>query len=64
MPANQVIALFNASTLSFNLEKGATFADLAACLDRLGEPHDGKPTAVFLKLCPNVSRASGISSHA
>ena len=48
---NQVTALFVDRALSFNLSKGATFADLANCLDR---PHfhawqAGIPTAIYLK---------------
>jgi hypothetical protein len=49
MPENLVTALFADRALSFNLSKGATFADLADRLDQLGEWHTGMPTAVNLK---------------
>jgi hypothetical protein len=49
IPANQVMALFADRALSFSLSKDATFAELADCLDRLGEWHTGMPMAVYLK---------------
>jgi hypothetical protein len=47
--ANRVVALYAASALSFDLSKTATFADLAGCVDRLGEQHIGTPTAIYMK---------------
>ena len=47
--ANQVVALYAGSALSFDLSKTATFADLADHVDRLGEQHIGTPTAIFMK---------------
>lgn len=49
MPTNQVIALFADRALSFNLSKGATFAQLAESLSDICEWHAGTPTAVSLK---------------
>ena len=46
---NRVTALYADSVLSFNLSKTATFADLADRLDRLGDRHDGTPTAIYMK---------------
>ena len=46
---NQVMALFHGSALSFNLSKGATFADLADRLDSLGDRHTGSPMAIMMK---------------
>lgn len=46
---NQVVALYAASALSFDLSKTATFAELADCVDRLGEQHIGTPTAIYMK---------------
>jgi hypothetical protein len=48
-PSSQVMALFADSALSFGLPKGATLADLADRLDRLGERHIGMPTAIYLQ---------------
>jgi hypothetical protein len=46
---NRVVALYAASALSFDLSKTATFADLADCVDRLGEQHNCTPTAIYMK---------------
>jgi len=46
---NRVMALFADKALSFSLSDGATFADLADRLDRLGEWHTSLPMAVYLK---------------
>jgi len=45
---NRVVALYAASALSFDLSKTATFAELADCVDRLGEQHIGAPTAIYM----------------
>jgi hypothetical protein len=48
-PANQVSALFADRALSFDLTKGATFAELAERLSDMCEWHTGAPTAISLK---------------
>jgi hypothetical protein len=60
MPAYQVEALYNHSALSFVLATGATFADLADRLDRLGERHIGTPTAIYPKSCNAGRPASAL----
>jgi hypothetical protein len=49
IPANQVMALFADRAQSFSLASGATFADLADCLDHLGEWQTDMPQAIYLK---------------
>ncbi len=49
IPANQVMALFAGSIASFRLSGGATFADLADCLEHIDARHVGAPTAIVLK---------------
>jgi hypothetical protein len=49
IPANQVMALFANRAHSFSLASGATFADLAARLDQLGERQSDLPQAIYLK---------------
>ena len=48
-PSTRVMALYSNRALSFNLSKGATFADLADRLDELGGRRTGLPTAIMLK---------------
>jgi hypothetical protein len=45
---NRVTAIFQDSRLSFDLARGATFAQLAERLSGLGEAHGGLP--LFLEL--------------
>jgi hypothetical protein len=52
---NRVTAVFQDSRLSFDLARGATFAQLAERLGRLGETHGGLPLSV--ELCVPVDRA-------
>jgi hypothetical protein len=47
---SRVTVAFEDSVLSFMLSEDATFEDLADRLDRLGERHHGKPTAINVKL--------------
>jgi hypothetical protein len=47
--ANQVMALFADKARSFSLASGATFADLAAGLDRLRERQSDLPQAIYLR---------------
>jgi hypothetical protein len=47
--SNRVMALYADSALSFDLSRTATFGDLAGHLDRLGEQHNGAPTAIYMK---------------
>lgn len=49
---HQVMALFADSALSFNLDRGATFADLASRLEGLCLWHSGVPTAISLLFAP------------
>jgi len=53
---NQVTAVFQASRLSFNLARGATFAQLAERLGRLGEAHGGLPLSVELRVPVDSAR--------
>jgi hypothetical protein len=50
-PTNQVMALYANRARSFTLSSGATFADLADCLDvaRVNSWHIDMPTAIYLK---------------
>jgi len=52
---NRVTAVFQDSRLSFDLTRGATFAQLAERLGRLGETHGGLPLSVELRV--TVDRA-------
>ncbi len=54
------MALFADSALSFRLEKGATFADLADRLDNLSAWRSGTPTAISLTFAP-AARPSGFA---
>ena len=56
IPANQVMAVFADRARSFSLASGATFADLADRLDRLGEWDTNTPRAIYLKF--GVARQS------
>jgi hypothetical protein len=56
---NEVIALFSDSAASFELSPGATFADLADRVNRLGENRNGLPVAIFMKF--EASRQSTAS---
>ncbi len=47
---NRVTAIFQDSRLSFDLARGATFAQLAERLGRLGEAHGGLPLSVELRV--------------
>jgi len=47
---NRVTAVFQDSRLSFDLTRGATFAQLAERLGRLGEAHGGLPLSVELRV--------------
>ena len=49
IPANQVMALFADRVWSFNLPRGATFADLAECLTHSGGSRADMPQAIYLK---------------
>jgi hypothetical protein len=53
---NRVTAVFQASRLSFNLARGATFAQLAERLGRLGEAHGGLPLLVELRVPVDSAR--------
>jgi hypothetical protein len=55
---SRVTVAFADGPLSFLLSKDATFEDLAARLQRLGERHRGKPIAIDVKLAaaPDVQR--------
>jgi hypothetical protein len=46
--AGHVSALFADSAISFSLSQGATFADLADSLERLGDRRHSLPTAIYL----------------
>jgi hypothetical protein len=47
---NRVTAVFQDSRLSFDLARGATFAQLAERLGRLGEAHGDLPLSVELRV--------------
>jgi hypothetical protein len=47
---SRVTAVFQDSRLSFDLARGATFAQLAERLGRLGEAHGGGPSSVELRV--------------
>ena len=47
---NRVTAVFQNSRLSFDLARGATLAQLAERLGRLGEAHGGLPLSVELRV--------------
>ena len=47
---NRVTAVFQNSRLSFDLARGATLAQLAARLGRLGEARGGLPLSVELRV--------------
>ena len=47
---NRVMAVFQDSRLSFDLARGATLAQLADRLGRLGEAHGGLPLYVELRV--------------
>ena len=47
---SRVTAVFQDSRLSFDLARGATFAQLAERLGRLGEAHGGGPLSVELRV--------------
>ena len=53
---NRVTAIFQDSRLSFNLARGATFAQLAERLGRLGEAHGGLPLSVELRVPVETAR--------
>lgn len=47
---NRVTAVFQDSRLAFDLARGATFAQLAERLGRLGEAHGGLPLSVDVRV--------------
>jgi hypothetical protein len=47
---NRVTAVFQDSRLAFDLAHGATFAQLAERLGRLGEAHGGLPLSVDVRV--------------
>jgi hypothetical protein len=47
---SRVTAVFQISKLSFDLARGATFAQLADHLGRLGETHGGPPLSVDVRV--------------
>jgi hypothetical protein len=47
---NRVTAIFQDARLSFDLARGATFAQLAECLGTLGEAHGGLPLSVDVRV--------------
>jgi len=47
---NRVAAVFQDSKLSFELARGATFAQLAGRLGSLGEDHGGLPLSVDVRV--------------
>jgi len=47
---SRVTAVFQISKLSFDLARGATFAQLADHLGRLGETHGGRPLSVDVRV--------------
>ncbi len=52
----RVTAVFQGSRLSFDLARGATFAQLAERLARLGEAHGGLPLSVDVRVPVDRSR--------
>jgi hypothetical protein len=53
---NRVTAVFQNSRLSFDLARGATLAQLAERLGRLGEAHGGLPVSVELRVPVDAAR--------
>jgi hypothetical protein len=53
---NRVTAVFQNSRLSFDLARGATLAQLAERLGRLGEAHGGLPLSVELRVPVDAAR--------
>jgi hypothetical protein len=53
---NQVTAVFQDARLCFDLARGATFAQLAERLGRLGETHGGLPLSVELRVAVDTAR--------
>jgi hypothetical protein len=53
---NRVTAVFQNSRLSFDLARGATLAQLAERLGRLGEAHGGLPLSVELRVPVEAAR--------
>jgi hypothetical protein len=51
-----VTAVFQDSRLSFDLARGATLAQLAERLGRLGEAHGGLPLSVELRVPVDAAR--------
>jgi hypothetical protein len=47
---NRVTAIFQDARLSFDLARGATFAQLAERLGTLGEAHGGLPLSVDVRV--------------
>ena len=53
---NRVTAVFQNSRLSFDLARGATLAQLAERLGRLGEANGGLPLSVELRVPVETAR--------
>ncbi len=53
---NRVSAVFQDLRLSFELARGATFAQLAERLARLGEAHGGLPLSVDVRVPVDSAR--------
>ena len=53
---NRVTAVFQDLRLSFDLARGATLAQLAERLGRLGEAHGGLPSSVELRVPVDAAR--------
>jgi hypothetical protein len=53
---NRVTAVFQDSRLSFDLARGATFAQLAERLAGLGEAHGGLPLSVDVRVPVDSAR--------
>jgi hypothetical protein len=53
---NRVTAVFQHSRLSFDLARGATFAQLTERLARLGEAHGGLPLSVDVRVPVDSAR--------
>lgn len=53
---NRVTAVFQDSRQSFDLARGATLAQLAERLGRLGEAHGGLPLSVELRMPVDTAR--------
>ena len=53
---NRVTAVFQDSRLSFDLARGATLAQLAERLGRLGEVHGGLPLSIELRVPVDAAR--------